>query len=138
MKTEKISIASAIDARIDKVWKYYNEAQHIVNWNFASDSWCCPRVESDFKDGGRYLARMEARDGSMGFDFEAIFDEIRAKEKVAYTMGDGRKADIYFEEHNGGTHVNIHFDPDPTHPVGMQRDGWQAILNNFKKYVETN
>jgi uncharacterized protein YndB with AHSA1/START domain len=138
MTTERITIESAIDAGIDKVWKYYNEARHIVNWNFASDTWCCPRVESEFNVGGRYVARMEAKDGSMGFDFEATFDEIRKEEKVAYTMGDGRKADVFFKEQNGGTHVNIRFDPDQSHPIEMQRDGWQAILNNFKKYVEAN
>jgi uncharacterized protein YndB with AHSA1/START domain len=138
MKDEKITISATVKARIDQVWKSYNQAHHIVNWNFASDDWCCPKVETDFKVGGNYMARMEAKDGSFGFDFEAIFDEILEPEKVAYTMGDGRKAEIEFKEEGEMTLVKISFDPEHTNSRELQQNGWQAILNNFKKYVETH
>ncbi|MFD2200941.1 SRPBCC family protein [Shivajiella indica] len=137
MSSEKITIDAIVNAEIGKVWQYYNHAQHIVNWNFASDDWCCPKVETDFRAGGKYLARMEAKDGSFGFDFEAVFDEVLEQEKVAYTMPNGRRVDIAFQEENGQTNVQIQFDPEQTHPREMQQDGWQAILNNFKKYVES-
>lgn len=138
MTTEKITILTAVNAKIEKVWQYYNQAQHIIHWNFATDEWCCPKVETDFIEGGKYLARMEAKDGSFGFDFEAVFDEIREPEWVAYTMGDGRRAEIEFREEGEKTVVKISFDPDQSHSREMQRDGWQAILNNFKKYAETH
>ncbi|EON74846.1 hypothetical protein ADIS_4678 [Lunatimonas lonarensis] len=138
MTTEKITILTAVNAKIEKVWQYYNQAQHIIHWNFATDEWCCPKVETDFIEGGKYLARMEAKDGSFGFDFEAVFDEIREPEWVAYTMGDGPRAEIEFREEGEKTVVKISFDPDQSHSREMQRDGWQAILNNFKKYAETH
>jgi uncharacterized protein YndB with AHSA1/START domain len=138
MTTERITIETRVDAEIHKVWAYYNQPLYIVNWNFASDDWCCPKVETDFKVGGNYLARMEAKDGSFGFDFEAIFDEILEPEKVAYTMGDGRKAEIEFKEEGEMTLVKISFDPEQTNSRELQQNGWQAILNNFKKYVETH
>lgn len=138
MKPEKIIISANVNAKIEKIWQYYNQAQHIVNWNFASDDWCCPKVESDFKAGGKYVARMEAKDGSFGFDFEAVFDDIREPEWVAYTMGDGREAEIEFKEEGEITLVKISFDPEQTNSRELQQNGWQAILNNFKKYVETH
>ena len=138
MEAEKIIISTNVNAKIEKVWQYYNQAQHIIHWNFATDEWCCPKVETDFIEGGKYLARMEAKDGSFGFDFEAVFDEIREPEWVAYTMGDGRRAEIEFREEGEKTVVKISFDPDQSHSREMQRDGWQAILSNFKKYAETH
>ncbi|MGY6741613.1 MAG: SRPBCC family protein [Cecembia sp.] len=137
MPSEKIIIDAIVNAEIEKVWQYYNQPKHIVNWNFASDDWCCPNVESDFQAGGKYLARMEALDGSFGFDFEAVFDEIREPEWVAYTMGDGRRAKIEFREEGERTVVKIIFDPEQTNSRELQQNGWQAILNNFKKYVES-
>lgn len=138
MEAEKIIISTNVNAKIEKVWQYYNQAEHIVNWNFASDDWCCPKVETDLRVGGKYLARMEAKDGSFGFDFEAVFDEIRQPEWVAYTMDDGREAEIEFKEEGEKSLVKISFDPDQSHSRQMQQDGWQAILDNFKKYVETH
>jgi uncharacterized protein YndB with AHSA1/START domain len=138
MKDEKITIEAIVNSDIAKTWKYYNQANHIVNWNFASDDWCCPKVETDFKAGGKYLARMEAKDGSFGFDFEAVFDEVREPESVVYTMGDGRRAEIEFKEEDEKTLVKISFDPEQTNSRELQQNGWQSILNNFKKYVESN
>jgi uncharacterized protein YndB with AHSA1/START domain len=137
MPSEKITINAIVNAEIEKIWQYYNQAEHIVNWNFANDDWCCPKVESDFKTGGKYLARMEAKDRSFGFDFEAVYDEIREPEWVAYTMGDGRRAEIEFKEKGDKTLVKIRFDPEQSNSRELQQNGWQAILNNFKKYVES-
>lgn len=134
----KIHINALVNAGIDKVWQYYNQPQHIVHWNFASDDWMCPKAESELKSGGKYLARMEAKDGSFGFDFEAIFDIVKEPETVSYTMLDGRQAVVSFQALNGKTQVDIHFDPEQTNPLEMQKQGWQAILNNFKKYTEAN
>jgi uncharacterized protein YndB with AHSA1/START domain len=138
MSSEKITIEAIVNTDVAKAWQYYNQPQHIVNWNFASEDWCCPKVETDFMAGGKYLARMEAKDGSFGFDFEAVFDEVLEPKKVAYTMTDGRKTEIKFKEVDGRTQVKIQFDPEQTNSRELQQNGWQAILNNFKKYVESN
>lgn len=133
----KITIESVITAPPQKVWQLWNEPKHITKWNFAADDWCCPKAANDLKVGGKYSARMEAKDGSFGFDFEAIYDEVIEQKKITYTMGDGRQATTRFEDLGGKTKVTTVFDAESENPVEMQRDGWQAILNNFKKYVET-
>ena len=132
----KIKIENTINASKSNVWKAYTEPKHIVNWNFASDDWCCPNAETDLKVGGKYLARMEAKDGSFGFDFEAVFDEIQPEEKLVYTIADGRKVSTTFQGDNDKTHIVTEFEAENHNPVEMQRDGWQAILNHFKDYVE--
>jgi uncharacterized protein YndB with AHSA1/START domain len=123
---------------IAKAWEYYTGPEHIVNWNFASDDWCCPKASNDLKPGGKYSARMEAKDGSFGFDFEAIYDEVIPLEKIVYTMLDGRQASINFNAANKQTEVVVSFDAETQNSIELQRDGWQAILNNFKKYTESN
>ncbi len=138
MKTTKITINATITAPLPKVWKTWTEPDHITQWNFASDDWCCPQAENDLRVGGKYRARMEARDGSLGFDFEAVYDTIIDQKRISYTMSDGRQATTDFDHANGKTKVAITFDAEDQNPVEMQRDGWQAILNNFKKYVENN
>jgi len=132
-----IKIENTIQSPVSKVWEAYTEPKHIVNWNFASDDWCCPHAENDLKPGGKYSARMEAKDKSFGFDFEAMYDEIIPEKKIVYTIADGRKVIIAFEGQNGETKVTTEFETENQNPVEMQRDGWQAILNNFKKYVES-
>lgn len=138
MHTTKITIEAVISAGIEKVWDHYTKPEHITHWNFASDDWQCPKAENDLRAGGKYFARMEAKDGSFGFDFEAVYDEVVYLKKIAYTMGDGRQAITRFENQGGNTKVNTTFDPENSNPVEMQREGWQAILNNFKKYVEAS
>jgi uncharacterized protein YndB with AHSA1/START domain len=138
MKSEKIRIAATIAADRKKVWDFYTNPKHIVNWNFASDDWCCPKTTNNLKKGGTYSSRMEAKDGSFGFDFEAIYDEVITEEKLIYTLGDGRKVIVTFEILNNTTKVIIYFDAETENPIEMQKDGWQAILNNFKKYTENN
>lgn len=136
METTKITVSTTIDATKEKVWGYWNEPEHIIQWNSASEEWYCPRAENDLQVGGTIKSRMEARDGSMGFDFEAVYDEVMDQEKIAYTMTDGRQAVTLFENVGGKTKISTTFDAEQSNPVEMQKDGWQAIIDSFKKYVE--
>lgn len=131
-----IKIKNTIKASASKVWKAYTEPEHITNWNFASEDWYCPSAENDLQPGGKYKSRMEAKDGSFGFDFEAVYDEIIPEKKIVYTIADGRKVINSFEEKNGEIHIVTEFEAENQNPEEMQRDGWQSILNNFKDYVE--
>lgn len=134
----KIKVETKIAATQEKVWEFYTNPEHIVHWNFASNDWCCPAANVDLKIGGKYHARMEAKDGSFGFDFEAIIDDVRPLEKMSYTMLDDRKAEILLSKTDHGTYISVEFDAETENPIDMQKDGWQAILNNFQKYVESN
>jgi uncharacterized protein YndB with AHSA1/START domain len=136
MKNSSITVSKNVAANINKVWEYYTQPEHITQWNFATEDWKCPFASNDLKTGGKYLARMEAKDGSFGFDFEAIYDEVSKPHKLAYTMTDGRKASVTFTESDNQTQVVVTFDADTQHSADMQKDGWQAILNQFKKHVE--
>lgn len=136
MGSEKITIEALVNAAPETAWNRWTDPAHIMQWNFASDDWCCPSAENDLQVGGRYKARMEAKDGSFGFDFEAIYDEIIAHKKLAFTLTDGRKVVTTFEAQGDATKVTTVFDPDRDNPLDMQRDGWQAILNNFKAHAE--
>ncbi len=137
MQATKITIAATIAADKKKVWNFYNLPEHITNWNFASDDWQCPRAENDLTVGGKLKTRMEAKDGSFGFDFEATYDEIIDQKKISYSLTDGRQVTTTFEAADGKTVVTTIFDAETENPVEMQKGGWQAILDNFKKYVET-
>jgi uncharacterized protein YndB with AHSA1/START domain len=132
-----ISITALVHNDLKKSWESYTLPQHVIQWNFASDDWQCPSASNSLSVGGKYIARMEAKDGSFGFDFEAIYDEVIIEEKLAYTMPDGRKATITFEQIENNTRVEVSFNAEMENPIEMQQDGWQAILNNFKKYTET-
>ena len=132
MDTIKITIEADIKADPQKVWDCWTLPEHITHWNFASDDWKCPYARNDLRVGGIYMARMEAKDGSFGFDFEAVYDEIIEHQKIAYTMGDGRQATTNFEQKGDSTHVSTVFDAESSNSVEMQKNGWQAILNNFK------
>lgn len=136
---EKIKIDITILAPVEKVWDYYNDPEHIVKWNFAHESWECPSSENDLRVGGKFNNRMEAKDGSFGFDFVGIYDEVVENELIKYHMEDGRNVEIVFEKADENTtKVKISFDPETQNSVEMQREGWYAILNNFHKYVENN
>jgi uncharacterized protein YndB with AHSA1/START domain len=134
----RITVQNSIKAPVQKVWEYWSKPEHITKWSNASDDWHTPRAENDLREGGKFLSRMEARDGSMGFDFGGVYDEVKEHNRIAYTMGDGRKVEVDFETSGDETKVVETFDAENTHPVEMQRGGWQAILDNFKKYVEAN
>jgi len=138
MENIKITVEAAIAADLQKVWDCYTQPDHITQWNFAADSWCCPNAENDLRVGGKYKARMEAKDGSFGFDFEAIYDEVVPLKKLSYTLGDGRKVITTFENLDGNSIVSTIFDAETVNSVDLQKQGWQAILDNFKKYTESN
>ena len=133
----KITVQVLIAADRAKVWTYYTSPNHIVNWNFASEEWCCPSASNDFTIGGRYVARMESRDGKYGFNFEAIYEEITLFEFFKYAFGD-RTAIVDFMDEDGQTKVVVSFDPEKENSIEVQKQGWQAILNNFKKYTESH
>lgn len=136
MKKIKVTIQAKISENIKKVWNYYTKPEHIIKWNFASDDWCCPSAENDLRPGGKIKLRMEAKDGSFGFDFEGVYDKVVYLNNISYTILDGRQVVIDFIKEDDKTKVTIMFDAESQNPVEMQRDGWQAILNNFRKYTE--
>jgi uncharacterized protein YndB with AHSA1/START domain len=136
--SNKIIVNSTINADVNKVWGYYTQPEHITKWNFADPSWQCPSAVNDMCIGGKYSARMEAKDGSFGFDFEAIYDEIIDGKQFTYTMPDGRQVTVVFNKKGSRTEVDVTFDAETQNPVEFQKNGWQAILDNFKKYTEAN
>jgi len=133
-----VTVQSNVNAPVDKVWEYWTKPEHITKWNHASDDWHSPSAENDLRVGGKFSARMEAKDGSMGFEFGGVYDAVETNELIEYTLGDGRKVSVKFTGSGNQTKVVETFDPENTHPVEFQKGGWQAILDNFKKYVEAN
>lgn len=138
MSNTIITIEAIINKPIDKVWEMWVKPEHIKNWCFASDDWHAPSSTSNFKIGGKTSTRMEAKDGSFGFDFWGTYDEIKTHEKLAITMGDDRKWNTYFSEVEGGVKIVEEFEAENENPIEMQQSGWQMILNNFKKYTESH
>jgi uncharacterized protein YndB with AHSA1/START domain len=133
-----ITVENTIDAPIEKVWEFWTKPEHITKWNNASDDWHTPRAENDLRTGGSFVCRMEAKDGSMGFDFGGIYDEVRENEYIEYTIGDGRKVNVNFSVDGNTTKVVESFEAESMNSIEMQKGGWQAILDSFKKYAETN
>ena len=133
-----ITVETVISARPDKVWQYWTEPKHIMEWNNASDDWHTPAAENDLRTGGSFTYRMEAKDKSFGFDFSATYDEVRINEYIAYTLGDGRKVQLEFSPKGEETRITETFEPESANSVDMQRQGWQAILDNFKRYTESH
>ena len=136
MDNSKITIQVTINTDQKKAWEYYTNPQHITHWNFASDDWQCPQASNDLKVGGKYIARMEAKDGSFGFDFAGTYTKIVPQKLIEYAFGD-RNATVEFLDDGNAVTVRVTFDAESENPGDMQRGGWQAILDNFKKHVET-
>jgi len=136
MTDNAITIKTHVKAPIDKVWDTFTKEEHIVKWNNASEDWHTPRAENNLTKGGTFTFRMEAKDGSFGFDFGGTYDDVQPNRLISYTMGDGRKVEVQFEQENDQIAVTETFEPESLNPLEMQRDGWLAILNNFKNYVE--
>jgi uncharacterized protein YndB with AHSA1/START domain len=134
----QITVETHVNAPVEKTWKYWTAPENIIDWCFASDNWHAPRAENDLRVGGVFSTRMEARDGSAGFDFGGTYTEIELNKKIAYTMNgeDERKVSIEFIEEAGGCRVIETFEAEDTNPLPMQQNGWQSILDNFKKHVE--
>ncbi len=133
-----ITVESTIKAPVEKVWKYWTTPVHITKWNNASDDWHTPFAENDLRVGGNFKARMEAKDGSFGFDFGGVYDDVKTNEFIGYTIGDGRKVAVRFSINGNETQVSETFEAESVNSIDMQKGGWQAILDNFKKYVESN
>jgi len=136
MNKTVITVENTINAPVEKVWNYWTKPEHITQWCNASDEWHTPRAENDLKVGGKFNSRMEAKDGSMGFDFWGTYDVVKNNEYIEYTMGDGRKCKITFTANGNSTKVVESFEAEEENPVEMQKGGWQAILDSFKKYTE--
>jgi uncharacterized protein YndB with AHSA1/START domain len=135
---QSITIETTVNATPEKAWKVWNTPEDIIQWCSPSPDWHTPRAQNDLRVGGQYLSRMEAKDGSFGFDFGATYDAVRPNEHFTYTMGDGRKVVVDFIKQGNQTKIVQTFDAENENPIEMQRAGWQAILDNYKKYVEAN
>ena len=131
-----ITIETTVNAPVEKVWEAWTKPEHITKWSFASEDWHTPWAKNDLRDGGSFSSRMEAKDGSMGFEFGGVYDTVITNDQSTYTMGDGRKVNIQFTVEGDNTRIVQSFEAESENPVEMQRGGWQAILNNFKKYAE--
>ena len=138
-KTEKkvITVQVDIHAPVKKVWKLWTDPKHIIHWNYASDDWHTPSAENDLRVGGKFVSRMEAKDGSMGFDFSGKYDKVELHKQIDTILDDERKVQVTFVENGNETSVIESFEAETENSVELQKTGWQAILDNFKKYVET-
>lgn len=134
---KKITIQADILGDIQKVWDMWTEPQDIINWAFASDDWEAPKSENDLREGGRFLTVMRAKDGSVSFDFTGAYTKVEDKKLIEYKIDDGRMVSTTFTPTNDGVHIEGTFEMEEENPEEMQRAGWQAILDNFKKYVES-
>jgi len=133
----RIKVEATANAPVAKVWKAWNTPEDIMQWNSPDPSWHCPSSENDLRTGGKFNNRMEAKDGSFGFDFEGTYDKVDLHKEITYTMGDGRSATTLFSEQNGKTLIETTFDAETENDPEFQKEGWQAILNNFVTYVES-
>jgi uncharacterized protein YndB with AHSA1/START domain len=133
-----ITVETKVNAPIEKTWDYWSNPKHITNWTFASDDWHAPFAENDLRTGGKFKTTMAAKDGSFSFDFEGIYSNVEPHKTIEYGLADGRKVKITFDQIGGETLVKESFDPETENPEEMQKGGWQAILDNFKKYTENN
>lgn len=133
-----ITVETVVNAPVEKVWKFWSEPKHIMQWCTASDDWHTPYADNDLRKDGKFKSTMAAKDGSFSFDFEGVYTNVQPNKVIEYTMGDGRTAKIIFTENGNETKVVESFDAESSNPIEMQRGGWQAILDNFKKYTEAN
>ena len=134
---KNITVQAKVNAPVDKVWELWTGPEHIKKWNAASPDWHTTTATNDLRVGGIFSSRMESRDGSMGFDFGGVYDEVKTNELISYTLGDERKVRVTFTEKDSSTNISEIFEAETTNPVEMQKAGWQAILDNFRKYVES-
>ncbi|MEB1807205.1 MAG: SRPBCC family protein [Bacillaceae bacterium] len=135
MESNVVTISALVDAPIDTVWKLWTDPEHIKQWNHASDDWHTTEAENDLRIDGKFRSRMEAKDQSMAFDFEGVYEEVEVNELIQYRLEDGRRVRISFSSEGDQTKVVEVFDAESMNPVEMQRQGWQAILDNFTRYA---
>ena len=132
---DPITVETVVPVSREAAWDAYTTPDHITRWNFASPDWTCPSADVDLREGGRHTARMEAKDGSFGFDFGGTYEKVDAPSALDLRLDDGRLSSTTFTEEEGGTRVRTVFEPEGSNPVEMQRDGWQAILDNYAAHV---
>ncbi|MEQ9187831.1 MAG: SRPBCC family protein [Cryomorphaceae bacterium] len=132
-----ITVEISVNAPLNTVWECWTRPEHITQWNFASDEWCCPSASNDLRPGGSFNWRMEAKDGSVGFDFTGTYELVEVGRSIVSQLGDGRHVQIHFHEESDGVRLTESFETEGSHTDEQQRQGWQAILGNFKAYVET-
>jgi uncharacterized protein YndB with AHSA1/START domain len=135
---KSITVTTTVKGTPETVWSAYTTPGDIVKWNHASDDWECPSAQNDLRVGGTFVSRMAAKDGSAAFDFSGTYTEVEPHKLIAYTMEDGRTARVAFTSAQGAVRVDVTFDLEGEHSEELQRDGWQAILNSFKRHVEGN
>ena len=141
METEErtaITVETAVKAPVEKVWKYWSDPEHITKWATASDDWHAPYADNDLRPDGKFKTTMAAKDGSFSFDFEGVYTTVQPNKLIEYVMSDGRKVKVVFSENGNETKITETFDPETENPLDMQRGGWQAILDNFRKHTESN
>lgn len=137
MSATQVTIETTVEAPVDKVWDTWTQPEHITKWNAASEDWHTPSATNDLRTGGSFTSRMEAKDGSVGFDFGGTYDEVVPHKVIRYTMEDGRQVSIQFDTQGDTTKIVETFDAESQNSVEMQRSGWQLILDNFKRYTES-
>jgi uncharacterized protein YndB with AHSA1/START domain len=133
-----ITVSAIIEAPVQQVWKYWTDPKHIIQWNNASPDWHTPRAENDLRVGGKFLSRMEARDGKMGFDFSGTYTKVKLQKLIELTLDDDRRVQVRFDLDGNKTRVTEVFEAEQEYTVELQETGWQAILDNFKKYIEAS
>ena len=131
-----ITVKTTVTTSIEKAWDFWTNPKHITKWNNASDDWHCPKAMNDLKTGGKFNFTMAAKDNSMRFDFEGIYANVIEFKLIEYTIVDGRKVKISFEETQNGIEIIESFEPETMNPKELQRQGWQSIIDNFKKHAE--
>ena len=132
-----ITVSVNVETPVSKVWKYWTSPEHIMQWNNASDDWHTPHAENDLRAGGKFSWRMEAKDGSMGFDFSGVFDEINVLQLIRYTLDDNRKVTIEFTGSGNSTRIAETFEAETENSIELQQHGWQCILKKKKKHAES-
>jgi uncharacterized protein YndB with AHSA1/START domain len=133
-----ITVQTTVNAPVEKTWDRFTDPKHITKWCQASDDWHVPYADNDVRVGGRFKTTMAAKDGSFSFDFGGVYTKVEKNRSLEYSIDDGRKVQLTFAPEGKGTKVTETFEAESTNPVEMQRGGWQAILDNFKKYTEAN
>ncbi|KQS27958.1 SRPBCC family protein [Dyadobacter sp. Leaf189] len=137
-QAQKVTVSTTINAPVSKVWTYFNSPEHVTQWCFASDDWHAPKSENDLRVGGSFTTTMAAKDGSFSFDFGGVYTQVENEKLLDYDLADGRNVKVMFESAGDNTTVTEVFDAEGENSVEMQQQGWQAILDNFRKHVEAN
>ncbi len=132
-----LTVSTTVNGSLENVWNHFISPEHIIHWCFASEDWCAPWAKNDLRVGGKFATRMEAKDGSFGFDLEGIYTEVTPNKGYTYELSDGRKVIVTFEESDGSVTIQEDFDAETENNPEKQKQGWQNILDNFKQYSES-